>query len=515
MTKIRLNLGAVLVLVAGLLCILPFVASTTTTTPLRQVQGKFVGTSISQFGTSVAVSRDGSLAVVGAPSALDEVGTVYTFRFNKANREWQAIDGNETVSDPTGLGQGDSIALSADGSTLVVGAPDDGPEFEGLVRVYSHSTRPSSIGVWSLQQILSNPGNQVDGGFGISLGLSDDGRTLAVGAVDDAGSVGGAFVYTRESNTSDFQQVGPKLVGTGAEDNSNQGYAVAVSGDGRYIALGGPDDASGRGAVWVFVLESDRFRQLSKKLLPNEDSDNFGFSLALSAQGDILLVGAPFHFPRGAVFVYRINDGATGYDQIQQLNVLSQDDCSTNCMFGFSVSISSEGNKFVAGAPFHTIAGAGMVGNAFLFERDAAIGDEFALAQNLTGTLQTTENTAAAPTVIGQDVEVNPDTRLVNQGFSVSMTANGSVILVGAPEEGLGSEGAVRFFQHVNTPTRRPRLLRQNAFRGLSSPMLPSVEPSIPEINPHSNDVNHLGSERTRLKRSVRMVKKLLTAFRR
>jgi hypothetical protein len=48
-----------------------------------------------------------------------------------------------------------------------------------------------------------------------------------------------------------FTQQGPKLVGTGAIGAAFQGDAVALSGDGNTVIVGGREDNGGAGAAWV------------------------------------------------------------------------------------------------------------------------------------------------------------------------------------------------------------------------------------------------------------------------
>ena len=449
---------------------------------VRQSQPKFSGNgSLQQYGTSVALSRDGKLAVVGAPSAFNGVGFVYTYQKQEGNNDWIPLGSNETALEPLdAVGQGTSLALTADGSVLVVGAPEDG-NTQGLVRIYSRNIENNdseTTTTWILQHTLENPSNQLDvGGFGTSLAITDDGLTLVVGANGGFGCQGGAFVFTRSSIQNEFRRFGPKLVGTNSQGSSNQGYSTAISsGNGQFVALGGPDDAFGSGAVWVFSRESDRFNQMGRKLTVGFDSDNFGFAVEYSNEGRILLVGAPFRFPRGAVFMYRLNNDGTSYQQVQQLSAVAS--CSTNSMFGFSVALSQAGTRVAIGAPFHTpgsSGGAGLIGTTFVLERQGD--DRFVLSQNLSGSVA--DDNSPSPTKI-QDLEMNQETRAINQGFSVAIASNTSntpntvVVLIGAPEEGFNSEGSVRFFESDLSSNRgggqrRGLLQRQFGYRNLLS----------------------------------------------
>jgi hypothetical protein len=104
---------------------------------------------------------------------------------------------------------------------------------------------------------------------GSSVALSADGNTAIVGGEDDNDLAGAAWVFTRSGGV--WTQLGPKLVGSGADGKAEQGTSVALSGDGNTAAVGGVNDhVSGTflgpdvsglrftlnwttGAVWVFV----------------------------------------------------------------------------------------------------------------------------------------------------------------------------------------------------------------------------------------------------------------------
>jgi hypothetical protein len=59
--------------------------------------------------------------------------------------------------------------------------------------------------------------------------------------------------FLSPSRAQTFSQQGPPLVGTGAVGEAEQGWFVALSGDGNTAIVGGPGDNSGAGAAWVFT----------------------------------------------------------------------------------------------------------------------------------------------------------------------------------------------------------------------------------------------------------------------
>jgi len=93
---------------------------------------------------------------------------------------------------------------------------------------------------------------------GFATSLSGDGRTLAVGAIQDGnGGAGYVRVYRYSSASEDWQQIGEDLVGVAA--GVRFGFAVSISNDGTRIIVGDPDDFDTegelRGHARVFSIE--------------------------------------------------------------------------------------------------------------------------------------------------------------------------------------------------------------------------------------------------------------------
>ncbi|SPF37825.1 conserved exported hypothetical protein [Candidatus Sulfopaludibacter sp. SbA4] len=195
-------------------------------------------------GYSVALSGDGNTAFVGDPKDSNKTGAVWVF--TRSNGVWSS-QGNKLVG-MVGTGsssqQGSSVALSADGSTGVVGAT-----FGGMW-VFTRNN-----GVWS-QQGGPLPGTAADGTAvpGSPVALSADGNTAITGGPAEYAGGSGALVFTRD-NLGAWSQFGPKLTGTGAVGNANQGGAVALNADGTTAIVGGAGDNNEAGAAWVFIRQ--------------------------------------------------------------------------------------------------------------------------------------------------------------------------------------------------------------------------------------------------------------------
>ncbi len=185
--------------------------------------------------------------------------TVY--RFDSDESSWKRL-GQSIYGDKAYDYFGWSINLSYDGSTIAIGSPgywlnEDRP---GYVRVFSLAIGDDIYtGTWN--QIGRDILGEADGvEFGISVSLSADGKTFAVGAWynDGNGRVesGHVRVYQMSDSISGWMQLGDDIDGQAAMDNA--GYAVSLSADGSKVAIGSPwnsDSGINSGHVRVFVME--------------------------------------------------------------------------------------------------------------------------------------------------------------------------------------------------------------------------------------------------------------------
>ena len=99
---------------------------------------------------------------------------------------------------------------------------------------------------------------------GCSVALSADGNTALVGGPDDNSGEGAAWVFTRSGTT--WTQQGPKLVGTGAAGDADQGAQRGAVGRREHGARRRPRDNGGMGAAWVFTRSGTTWTQQGPKL---------------------------------------------------------------------------------------------------------------------------------------------------------------------------------------------------------------------------------------------------------
>ena len=117
----------------------------------------------------------------------------------------------------------------------------------GAAWVYSRSGA-----VWTQQgNKLIGTGAVGNAGHGVSVALSAEGSTAIVGGVEDNSYIGAAWVYSRSGAV--WTQQGSKLVGTGAVGSARQGHSVALSADGNTAIVGGLADNRVTGAAWAYT----------------------------------------------------------------------------------------------------------------------------------------------------------------------------------------------------------------------------------------------------------------------
>ena len=148
---------------------------------------------------------------------VDARGVRYPLRIDPFLHQGEKLTASG-LSGPYGY-VGQSVALSADGNTALIGAPADG-EYTGSAFVF---TRSGST--WTQQGgRLTGGGTIGEAWFGESVALSSDGNTALIGGPSDNHAVGGAWVFTRSGST--WMQQGEKLVGGGERGKATSAAAL-------------------------------------------------------------------------------------------------------------------------------------------------------------------------------------------------------------------------------------------------------------------------------------------------
>ncbi len=311
------------------------------------------------FGTAVDLSEDGLTLAVGAPAnggAGSFAGHVRVFTF--ASNTWTQL-GSDINGFSSSNQFGSSVALSADGTTVAIGAPTDRNTAthvnSGQVSVYSYSTSWTQVG--SRGEIEGESGDLL--GHLNAVDISDDGTVVAVGVrLRNNGLVsntGALEVYALAGGA--WVQRGATLYGDSAEDRL--GYSVSINGDGTVAAAGAIfNDVGGMsnaGEVKVFAWDSSSWTQRGASIDGEGANDLFGHVVALNDPGTRLAVGTHQHDTAGSnsgrVRVFDFT--ASAWSQVGSSidGELAEDN------FGISVALNGDGAILAAGA--HKDDGAG------------------------------------------------------------------------------------------------------------------------------------------------------------
>ncbi len=324
---------------------------------------------------SIDLSYDGSVLAVGFPSngAVNTNGLVKVFK-------WSGSSWIQLGSDITGEAAydqfGAAVSISNNGRILAIGAPqnDGGGSNAGSVRIYNWNDT-----TWT-QEGSDIDGNSSNLQVGTNVDLSGDGKMLAIlssnaifrfyrksasiwSQVNSDIGLGRSISFSIDGRlvaVSDINHVNvyydngtnwTKKGGSHIDVNSETMANVSINHDGNIIAIGIPlNDANGSNAGKVKVMQWNGFHWINKGLdiLGESAGDFFGFSVSLSSDGNKLIAGGPNNDGNGSdsghARVYQWN----GENWIQQNTDIDGEAAGDNC--GSSVVISGDGTRVAIGA---------------------------------------------------------------------------------------------------------------------------------------------------------------------
>jgi hypothetical protein len=324
---------------------------------------------------SIDLSYDGSVLAVGFPSngAVNTNGLVKVFK-------WSGSSWIQLGSDVTGEAAydqfGAAVSISNNGRILAIGAPqnDGGGSNAGSVRIYNWNDT-----TWT-QEGSDIDGNSSNLQVGTNVDLSGDGKMLAIlssnaifrfyrksasiwSQVNSDIGLGRSISFSIDGRlvaVSDINHVNvyydngtnwTKKGGSHIDVNSETMANVSINHDGNIIAIGIPlNDANGSNAGKVKVMQWNGFHWINKGLdiLGESAGDFFGFSVSLSSDGNKLIAGGPNNDGNGSdsghARVYQWN----GENWIQQNTDIDGEAAGDNC--GSSVVISGDGTRVAIGA---------------------------------------------------------------------------------------------------------------------------------------------------------------------
>lgn len=341
------------------------------------------GNGYDNLGFAIASSSDGSIVAVGAPDHMVHgiaTGAVYVFVKSASGWASATQTAELTASDgASGDTFGTSVAISSDGSTIVVGSPKHnlgGNIGQGAVYVFQRG--PSGWATATQTAELSAVGGAAGDQLGDAVAIS--GTTIAAGAdfrqVNSNLSQGAVYVFTETAaNWSATSQAVLTASDGGAGDQI--GAALAMSGG--TIVAGAPYHDVGananQGAAYVFeALPSGWTSGSQNAELTAPDGaadDSLGSAVAIS--GSTIVATAIGHKigandAQGAGYVY--TQPAGGWASTNQAAELTASDGGDNDELGYSAAI--QGSTVVLGAPYHDDPSGTAVGAAYLYAEPSA-----------------------------------------------------------------------------------------------------------------------------------------------
>ena len=251
-------------------------------------------------GYSVSLNADGSRLAIGSVGNDDNSGSVRVYDISGNNWVQLGTDiDGETASDESGY----SVSLSNDGSTVAIGAIyNNGTDISsGHVRVYQYND------VSWVQLGGDIDGEAAGDESGFSVSLSSDGSIVAIGAHQNDGNKGHVRVY--QYNDPSWVQLGEDITGN---TNDKSGYSVSLSADGSIVAVGSIQDDNNSGLVKLYGYSNSAWVQVGVDINGPTQGDKSGYSVSLNNDGSVVAIGSiGYNNDMGNVSVYEVSRPAT------------------------------------------------------------------------------------------------------------------------------------------------------------------------------------------------------------
>jgi hypothetical protein len=264
------------------------------------------------FSRSISLSANGKILAIGAirnDTTYTDAGQVRVFSYIENDNSWNKIgefNGFDTYS-MTGA----SVSLSSGGTSLAISSSSISP-IQGQVNVYDYSNNtwtPRGTTIFgnglntSIYNNLKNFGNNIE--------LSSDGSILAIAERQNPlnNNYGRVMVYNYNSIDNSWNKLGLDINGPTITYFEWDDPNITLSSDGTIIAVGFGSHDSNRGLVRLYKFANNDWAKVGSDILGDNIGDVFGYSVSLSSNGSILAVGAPLYDPSftGLVRTYNIN----------------------------------------------------------------------------------------------------------------------------------------------------------------------------------------------------------------
>ncbi len=245
---------------------------------------------------------------------------------------------------------GNSVTISRDGLVIAVGIThfDDTNNNVGSIKIYKYSNNQ-----WIFSETIIPDSTSIDSNFGININLNSTGSLLIVNNKTSPGTlkiyrVNGSY-FTLEHTISGYN--------TNSFDNNST--PISLSEDGNVIAYGSYD------VKRVDIYKYSNSVWSSYQTISEPYDTYFGYSLDLSEDGSILLVGTPIYGNTGKAYYYKLNNVTNLYE-----NKLFSNIVSTNSLdkYAYSLSLNDDGKRFIISNYNKTVNNLTNCGEVYIYQ---------------------------------------------------------------------------------------------------------------------------------------------------
>lgn len=321
-------------------------------------------TNNSRFGSKVALDADATRLFVGSPNksvGFINEGAVYVFlRTGTTWAQEQKIAGGGSADTLFGS----EIVSDATGSRVAIGVPAAGSN-AGRVQVYTRSGT-----VWSLEATITAMDAASGSKFGKTVAMTPDGTKLVIAAPND-NTEGSVYVYGRSGTVwSPLFKLDNPEVTTGSFGEglciSDDGTRIAISDP----TLSHPTFTLSPGVVYFYKQTVDTW-EYSTKIYNTQNNYAGHFGTTLSCNGDMskISISAYEFVDLGGSITGRVHQYTRTNDNWNSTNILKASDGVNNAIltFGQGMAMARTSNQVIIGDRTDSTGGVSNGGSAYFF----------------------------------------------------------------------------------------------------------------------------------------------------
>lgn len=262
---------------------------------------------------NMSISGDGNVLITRTLSELNKVHDIFTI-YKLTDNKFE-VDFQLHYSIESGLASNYlSTDISKDGRTVVIGM-NNGEN--GVVYIYRKNDDGSWLHMPALSCSLFSDRSFMDN-FGFSLALSSDGETLVVGCpntkVDTIKNMYFGYIFIYKLYKDEYYEEVDMFNSSLLKTNSNYGYSLDISDDGRTIVVGSPIFSKSdtmvkfteSNSLAVYHLDNDSWTNIQPvKLVPSKKSnlDSLGIDVKISGDGFTIVGTSSFSDGKGLRYI--------------------------------------------------------------------------------------------------------------------------------------------------------------------------------------------------------------------